>query len=53
MGTTQQVILITTVTAGQHWHNSVLSGQIIPPVKPVPQRSGLPKWMLLPATARR
>ncbi|STJ83861.1 phage-like protein [Escherichia coli] len=41
MGTTQQVILITTVTAGQHWHSSVLSGQIIPPVKPVPPALGV------------
>ena len=53
MGTTQQVILITTVTAGAELAQQRLSGQLIPPVKPVLQRSGLPKWMLLPVTARR
>lgn len=53
MGTTQQVILTTTITAGAPLTQQRFVGADNTPVRPVPQRSGLPKWMLLPATARR
>lgn len=47
MGTTQQVILITTVTAGAALAQQRFVGADNTPCKAVPQRSGLPKWMLL------
>lgn len=48
MGTTQQVILITTVTAGAALAQQRFVRADNTPCKAVPQRSGLPKWMLLP-----
>lgn len=53
MGTTQQVILITTVTAGAALAQQRFVGADNTPCKAGAAALGLPKWMLLPATARR
>lgn len=48
MGTTQQVILTTTVVALAPLSQQRFVGPITPPARPEPWRSVWQRWMLLP-----